>query len=329
MSEKTLSYFIYAFTNLNTGGGRIKESAPHKPLVLLSIIQAYGSKLLTDSRVFITPELTSIFKSNWNALVTTGHTLSFAMPFFRLKNEDGNWWQLVANPGAELWVQTGDLSNFGSLSNAVVYAEIDPKLTELLLDNVSRNVLRQTLLERYFPGKSIDVTTDNSTAIDALKREMLEETPAEYGNRMKNLKKRLNAETYEIEVYSREAVFRREVVRIYDDRCCIFGARVSAPYSFSMVDACHIVPFYKTFNNHPTNGIALCPNLHRAFDKGAISVDADYRVLVSQTFVENEASVYSLKALVGKQLELPKDRDYFPDLEAFEWHRGNIFKGVI
>jgi putative restriction endonuclease len=42
-----------------------------------------------------------------------------------------------------------------------------------------------------------------------------------------------------------------------------------------MVDACHIVPFYKTYNNHPTNGIALCPNLHRAFDKGAIAVDAE------------------------------------------------------
>lgn len=326
MSEKTLSYFIYAFTNLNTGGGRIKESAPHKPLVLLSIIRAYESKLLTDSTIHITPELTSIFKSNWNALVTTGHTLSFAMPFFRLKNEDGNWWQLVANPGAELWVQTGDLSNFSSLSNAVAYAEIDPKLTELLLDEVSRNALRQTLLERYFPGKSIGIATNNSTVIDTLKREMLEDTPMEYGSRMKTLKKRLNAETYEIEVYSREAVFRREVVSIYDDRCCISGVRVSAPYSFSMVDACHIVPFYKTFNNHPTNGIALCPNLHRAFDKGAISVDADYRVIVSRTFVENEESAYSLKALAGKQIEKPNDERYLPDLEAFAWHRRNTFK---
>ncbi len=326
MSEKTLHYFIHAFTNLNTGGGRIKESAPHKPLILLSVIQAYESKLLTDSKIPITPELTSIFKSNWNALVTTGHTLSFAMPFFRLKNEDGNWWQLVANPGAELWVQTGDLSNFSSLSNAVAYAEIDHQLTQLLSDEVSCNVLRQTLLERYFPGKPIGVTTHNSIDIDELKREMLEETPTEYGSRMKNLKKRLNSETYEIEVYSREAVFRREVVRIYDDRCCITGARVSAPYSFSMVDACHIVPFYKTFNNHPTNGIALCPNLHRAFDKGAISVDSDYRVIVSPTFVENEISAYSLKKLAGKQIELPKDGDHLPDLEAFEWHRKNTFK---
>lgn len=64
MTEKTLPYFVHAFANLNTGGGRIKEAAPHKPLVLLSVIQAYESELLTDNRVVISPELISIFKAN-------------------------------------------------------------------------------------------------------------------------------------------------------------------------------------------------------------------------------------------------------------------------
>jgi putative restriction endonuclease len=326
MSEKVLQYFIHAFTNLNTGGGKLKDPAPHKPLILISLVQAYESKLLIDSTIPITPELTSIFKSNWNNLVTTGHTLSFAMPFFRLKNEDGNWWQLVANPGCELWVQTGDLSNFSSLSNAVMYAEIDPNLAQLLLHEGTRTILRQVLLDKYFPNKSITVNSDGSAALGEIKREMLEETAIEYSERMKRLKKRLNAETYEIEIHSRETVFRREIVKLYDDTCCMTGVRVSAPYSFSMVDACHIVPFYKTFNNHPTNGIALCPNLHRAFDKGAISIDDDYRVIVSRTFVENEESDYSLSALEGRQIELPRDRNYVPDLEAFAWHRKYTFR---
>lgn len=325
MPENILNFYIHIFSNLNTGGGKIKESAPHKPLILLSVIQAFEYGLLTDNRIAITPELTSIFKTNWNSLVTTGHTLSFAMPFFRLKNEPGNWWRLVANGGCELWVQTGNLSNFTSLSNAVAYAEIDTKLTELLLDTTSRNALQQILLARYFPGKSIN-STDNSVGIDELRREMLEGSPAERSRRIKGLRKRLNAETYEIELYAREAVFRREVVRLYNDTCCITGARVSAPYAFSTVDACHIVPFYKTFNNHPTNGIALCPNLHRAFDKGAIAIDDNYRVIVSRTFTENETSAYSLKALAGTRIDLPKDEQFLPDLEAFAWHRGHTFR---
>ncbi|WP_019989702.1 HNH endonuclease [Rudanella lutea] len=326
MSDQQVAYFIHAFTHLNTGGGRIKESAPHKPLVLLSVIQGYETGLLTDNKIPISPELISLFKTNWNTLVTTSHTLGFAMPFFRLKNEPGAWWQLVANPGCELWVQTGDLSSFSSLSNAVACAEIDPKLTPLLLHDEYRNVLRQRLLNRYFPGQQVHQSTDSSETIDAIKREMFNESPADNSQKMKGMKKRLNGETYEIELYTREAVFRREVVRIYDDTCCVTGARVSGPFSFSMVDACHIIPFYKTFNNHPTNGIALCPNLHRAFDKGAISIDNDYRVIVSRTFVENESSAYSLKALAGNPIELPKDERFLPDREAFAWHREHVFR---
>ncbi|WP_254448591.1 HNH endonuclease [Spirosoma rhododendri] len=321
-----LPFFIHAFTNLNTGGGRIKEAAPHKPIVLLSVIQAFDSGLLTDNRVAISPELISIFKSNWNALVTTGHTLGFAMPFFRLKNEPGSWWQLVANPGCELWVQTGDLSSFSSLSNAVAYAELDTGLTELLLHAPTRAALRDVLLSRYFPGIIIRSATDTHLEIDAIRREQLEQSPADQRSVLTGMKKRLNGETYEIELYTREAVFRREVVRLYNDTCCVTGLRVSAPYSFSMVDACHIVPFYRTFNNHPTNGIALCPNLHRAFDKGAISVDDNYRVVVSTTFAENEQSDYRLNALAGKSTSLPTDAQYLPDLAAFAWHREHIFK---
>jgi len=162
--------------------------------------------------------------------------------------------------------------------------------------------------------------------LDALTREMLEESPAEYSAKLKRLKEQLNAETYQIEIHARDTLFRREIVRLYDDQCCVTGVRVSAPYAFSMVDACHIVPFYKTFNNHPTNGIALCPNLHRAFDKGAISIDDDYRVVVSPTFVENESSAYSLNVLNGKQIDLPKDAQFLPDLAALAWHRKQTFK---
>ena len=326
MSDKILDYYIHAFSNLNLGGGRLKEKAPHKPIILLTVIQAYETKLLTTNQIAISPELTGLFKSNWNLFVRTSHTLGFALPFFHLKNEKGNWWELVANPGCEMWVQSGQLSSFSNLSAAVAYAQIDPNLAQLLRDKTTRHILRRTLLDAYFPGQTIASTAGPDEDLDELKREMLEESPAEYRAKLKTLKKRLDPETYQIEVYARDTLFRREIVRLYDDTCCITGVRVSAPYAFSMVDACHIVPFYKTFNNHPTNGIALCPNLHRAFDKGAISIDDNYRVAVSMTFVENESSTHSLKALAGTQIQLPNDERYLPDSEAFAWHWKHTFK---
>ena len=326
MNETILDYYSYAFSNLNTGGGKLKDRAPHKPIMLLTVIRAYETNLLTANQIPISPELTSLFQSTWNAFVTSGHTLSFALPFFHLKNERGNWWTLVAKPGCELWVQNGKLNTFGNLSVAIDHAQIDPKLAELLQTEETRNALRRTLLDTYFPGQTTIEATDTTRQLDDLKREMLEESPVDYRAQLKDLKTRLDPETYQIEVYSRDTIFRREIIRLYDDTCCITGVRVSAPYSFSMVDACHIVPFYKTFNNHPTNGLALCPNLHRAFDKGAISIDDDYRVIVSRTFVENERSSYSLKALAGTTIGLPNDERFSPDPEAFAWHRANTFR---
>lgn len=324
MSEDILSFYHYAFTHLKFD--KSKGDAPHKPVLLLSILQAFERKIITDSQIYISPELTDLFKTNWNLFVTTDHTLGFALPFYHLKNEKGGWWELVPKPGCEIWLQNaGSMKTFGNLNAAVAYAQIDPNLASLLKSNESRLVLRKALVDTYFPGRTIDNQSTNSHLED-LKREMLEDAPAEYHARLKSLKTRLDPETYQIDVYSRDTLFRREIVRLYDDACCITGVRVSAPYSFSMVDACHIVPFYKTFNNHPTNGMALCPNLHRAFDKGAISIDDDYRVIVSQTFVENEKSAYSLKALAGTQIHLPKDRQYLPDLAAFAWHRENTFR---
>lgn len=325
MNNKVLDYYIYAFSNLNLGVGKTKGKAPHKPILLLSIIQAYESKLLTTNQIPISPELTGIFKNNWSLFVTTDHTLGFALPFFHLKNEKGDLWELIANPACETWVQYGKLTSFGNLSAAVAYAQIDPNLAELLKNETTRNILRQTLLTAYFPTRTI-TSTHPDTHLDELKREMLEESPIEYRAKLKDLKTKLDPETYQIEVYTRDTLFRREIVKLYDDTCCITGIRVSAPYTFSMVDACHIVPFYKTFNNHPTNGIALCPNLHRAFDKGAISIDDDYRVMVSRTFVENEKSEYSFNALAGKHIGLPRDKNFVPDLKALAWHQKHTFR---
>jgi putative restriction endonuclease len=326
MPENILDYFIFAFSNLNMGGGKIQEKAPHKPILLLTVIQAYENRLLTTNQIPISPELTGLFKSNWNLLVKTNHTLGFALPFFHLKNEKGSWWNLIANPGCETWVEYGKLTSFGNLSAAVAFAQIDPNLAELLRDETSRTILRRTLLDSYFPNQISIAFPNVDNELDDLKREMLEESPAEYRTKLKSLRTRLDPETYQIEVYARDTLFRREIVRLYDDTCCITGVRVSAPYSFSMVDACHIVPLYKTFNNHPTNGIALCPNLHRAFDKGAISIDDNYQIIVSPTFVENENSTYRLNVLAGKQIGLPKDEQFWPSPEAFAWHRENTLK---
>ena len=93
-----------------------------------------------------------------------------------------------------------------------------------------------------------------------------------------------------------------------------------------MVDACHIEQFAKTFNNHPTNGIALCPNLHPAFDREIVSVDDNYEIILSKSFKENVESDSSFHKLAGKSIILPTYSQYYLSLESFSWHRKNVFK---
>lgn len=325
--DNPLNYFVHAFTNLNVDSKKERGLAPHKPVLLLSVIQAYENGLINDNQIYITPELVSIFKANWNHYVISNHTLGFALPFYHLTGERGNWWELIPKPGCEVWVKAaGSMRSFTNLNAAVACAQINIKLTILLQEPLSRNLLRQAILKTYFPNSHVENSEDAKNYLSDIRKEILEEAPGEYKAKLRDLKMRLDPETYVIEVYTRDTLFRREIIRLYDDTCCVTGVRVSAPYTFSMVDACHIMPFYKTFNNHPTNGIALCPNLHRAFDKGAISVDENYKIIVSKTFSENKNTVYNLNALCQTTIILPKYKEYLPSPEAFRWHRENIFK---
>ncbi len=323
--NRVIEYFIHAFTHLHRDSK--KGGAPHKPILLLAIIHEYELSRISDNKIFITPELTHSFSVFWNQLVTTEHDQRFALPFYHLSGEKGNWWQLIPNVGCEIWIENpGSMRSFGNLSAAVAYAETDPNLALLLLTKESREVLKQIVLKTYFPQKSTQPIENQEDAyLDDLRNEVYEPS-AEYKTKLLNLKKRLDPETYQIEVYNRSTIFRREVVKIHNESCCVSRLRVSALFTITMVDACHIVPFAKDFDNSLTNGIALCPNLHRAFDRGLISVNENYEVILSSAFKENTQSEFSFSKIEGKTIALPNDKDFWPSLANFEWHRKNVFK---
>lgn len=86
--------------------------------------------------------------------------------------------------------------------------------------------------------------------------------------------------------------------------------KVESINSISMIDACHIVPFSESYNDTITNGIPLCPNLHRAFDRGLIGIDDNYRVLISRSWKESQ-SPYLIKQFEGKQILLPENSNMY------------------
>jgi putative restriction endonuclease len=132
----------------------------------------------------------------------------------------------------------------------------------------------------------------------------------------------LDNSAFEEEVFIRGSLFKREIPKIYNNTCSITGLRIDAIVTVSMIDACHIVPFSEGYDDTVTNGLALCPNLHRAFDRGLISIDENYRVITSSTFSEPASSTHSLRQFEGQPIRLPDNKKFFPALENLALHRG-------
>jgi len=91
-----------------------------------------------------------------------------------------------------------------------------------------------------------------------------------------------------------------------------------------MIDACHIVPFAVSHDDTVCNGLSLCPNLHRAFDRGLIALDENYRLVISQNFSENDSD-YSIKKYEGSRILLPDMKDHYPAWENLRWHREHVY----
>jgi putative restriction endonuclease len=316
-----LTKYLHAFKKLHID--RSHGNAPHKPILLLSVLQSFQNNHILDQRIYLTPELVGFFKTNWSLLVTTQHDCRISYPFYYLKSD--KFWRLVPKSGFENINQMGSImKSFSTLNAAVDFALISDDLYLLMKNERNNRILQHFLLDEYFPGTRSNFFNSDSRQLNLfnlLEEKILHEDAAEYKIEIQKLMQQNDEE----EIFIRGSIFKREIPKIYNYTCFISGMKISATSAVSMVDACHIIPFSHSFDDTITNGIALCPNLHRAFDRGLIAIDSNYKVRVSGIFHE-ETSNYSIKSFDGKRILLPLDRNFFPFAENFDWHLKNIYR---
>ncbi|MDQ9833246.1 HNH endonuclease [Acinetobacter soli] len=113
--------------------------------------------------------------------------------------------------------------------------------------------------------------------------------------------------------------FSLQVKLNYQYRCAISGIT-----SKEFLIASHIIPWAVDWDNrkNPFNGICLSSLLDTAFDKGYITIDQQYRVVISNKAKEDKALFEYLKQYEGKKLEVPKQ--YLPKQDFLEWHRNRF-----
>jgi putative restriction endonuclease len=265
---------------------------------------------ISHNQIRITPELIAAFKA-YCQLLSPGPEYSacpFQLPFFHLQSS--GFWHLLSRPGQELVLTSSkSVRSFGHLRDVVAYAALDAALWELLEQPVAREALRQGLLTRYFPmTRHYFRPRAGQEKLDELGRQMLEESAAMY--------RRAVDVADETEVLVRSAVFGREVLRAYASTCAVSGLQLlSTTGAAPLLDACHIVPWSVSHDDTIGNGLALCPNLHRAFDRHLFWIDGEYRVRVAEGFGELGGHDYGVQRFNGKQLHLPKVRTRWPKME--------------
>jgi putative restriction endonuclease len=195
------------------------------------------------------------------------------------------------------------------------------------MNPVGREMLTQTLLDTYFKDTASKWTRDVYGSIATkIEHEILDRPGIQYKLHLDEMEHKLDRESYQEELYVRSGIFKRTIPRIYKNTCAISGMRVIATTEAQMVDACHIVPFSVSKDDTITNGICLSPNLHRAFDRGLITIDSDYRVRISSSISEAD-SPFSLHQFANKPIVLPDHPLHLPLKEHLEWHGREVFVG--
>lgn len=314
MEFESVNRFIKVFSQLNraTKNG-IK--APHKPILLLSVIQSIACGEITSNEIEITPQLVAHFKDNWKWLVKEiCFKPNFAFPFYHLTFD--KFWHLQTYAGKEILLTSSlSIRSFSHLREVVSYAFLDESLFELLKQTEPRKALYDFLLEYYF--RTSLPNRIPSGIYEEVTGQILNDAPAVYQH--------IIEKADDEEIFIRCGVFKKVVPQIYDYTCCISGMRIVTGFDIQMVDACHIVPFSISHNDTICNGISLSPNLHRAFDRGLVTLDYNYRVMVSNIFTEN-INNNSIKPYKDKLIILPVVEKYYPAQENLEWHRKNVFK---
>ena len=140
-----LADYIHAFKHLRKGVTKFGP-APHKLILLLSVIREMEAGHIVQNRIAVTDALNESFMRTWSENVRSGHIAAIALPFFHLQRE--GFWRLHAYPQYQNWLKAqSSVTSIGRLRETVQYASLSADLFELFVNPVSREVLKQTLLE--------------------------------------------------------------------------------------------------------------------------------------------------------------------------------------
>lgn len=122
----------------------------------------------------------------------------------------------------------------------------------------------------------------------------------------------------------RDRVFRRIVLRAYDERCAVTGLKLINGGGRAEVEAAHIRPVEANGPDIVSNGLALSGTAHWMFDRGLIGLNDDMGIIISRQ-ANDPNSIRSVINASGRIL-VPRQAADRPHPQFVRWHREHCFK---
>lgn len=331
LKNNMLTNYIDKFSSLNTDksksrwGEETNYRAPHKPLLLLAILDLFAEGSIQTNLIELSEELGELFSLYWSKITPQNRLYgNIAMPFFHLRSD--GFWHLLPRPGKELFLESIPRIHSATILKETIFgAKLDDELFGLMSSEDARNVLRRALIETYFATYlhsqllaqaiiNVNSYKYSEKLLGEAKHQQIKEATVKFEA----------APTQEV----RDQGFRRAIVKAYNHRCAFCGVRILTADGHTAIAAAHIIPWSISKNDDPRNGLALCPLCHWTFDEGLVGITDHYLIRLSPQLSANANIPGHLVTVADRKLIGPVDEILWPYLESVRWHRKEVFRSI-
>jgi len=300
MISNPCTLWLGKLANLNAARTEGRGIAPHKPLMLLTVIDLIESGDIPDGWVKYDVRLVSRFRDYWELVLERQRNQpDIPMPFHALGGDKDKVWERFTAAGQP------------SLAKATTrLCSLDPDLFACLQDADFRRKARTTLVTIYFTPREqvmlcarLGLPVPKTAEIDALRQQA-----DDFKARQKK---------------GRDSRFKSDVLGGYYFTCALTGYRLDTETT-SIVQAAHIHQHAVSGNDDPRNGLALTPDAHWMFDQGlwtAVPKGDHFLIRVTQDrFTESSPHGRLLGTFHGRPLHFHDHSRLRPSMEHLAWH---------
>jgi len=272
------------------------KRVPHKPLLLLLALGRLSETGSSELPWSDAEKSLADLIAEFGPATRTGRRQSAAYPFTHLRT-DGVWKLSRDVP----------MDNLGPLDAAPITGRLEASLERALSRPGQIEEAARFLVDAQFPRT---VAPDVLIAVGLDPDEVFATgaAPASDSDRR------------------RSSWWPRAILEAWDRQCAFCGYDGQLGSSSVGLEAAHIRWFNLGGPDELNNGIALCSLHHKLFDRGALGLDQEYRILVSGIFSARTDAAKRIYDLQSRPLR-PRRGTALPAGEHVAWHDREVFRG--